>query len=113
MGERHPPLASASRLICNGANRVYNNLWLIDLYQMTGPFGNDLTPAFRQLDLVSLQLSPGRISAACPGHYNHRNRELSPRGPDFRGTVAYMDDFIRRRLVSGGTESCCADEFLN
>jgi hypothetical protein len=105
--------ASGSRPIYDGTNRVDNDFWLIDRHEMTGMFGDDLTPAFRKLDVISLQLSPCRVGAARARHNNHRNRELSARSPDLGGAFADMDDFVRGRLVSGGTESRCADESLN
>jgi hypothetical protein len=36
-----------SRDIHGRPDRAHNHVWLIDCHNVTGPFGNDLTPAFR------------------------------------------------------------------
>jgi hypothetical protein len=102
----------SSRGVHDRADRIHNDLWLIDDHNVTGLFGNDLTSAFRKRDLITLQVSPCRIGASRTGHHHHRNRELSARSPDFRRALANMDDFVCGRLVSGGTEACCARESL-
>jgi len=72
------------------ADRVHNDLWLIDDHNMTGLFGNDLTSAVRKRDVITLQLAPCRIGALRTGHDHHRNRELPARSPDFRRARAFL-----------------------
>ena len=101
-----------SRGVDDRADRVHNDLWLIDGDNVTGLFGNDLTAAFRKRGLITLQVSPPRVGASRTGHHHHRNRELPAGSSDFRRAVADMDDFVGGGLVSGGPEARCARESL-
>jgi hypothetical protein len=46
-----------SRGIHDRPDRVHNDLRLIDWHNVTGLFGNDLTSAFRNRDLITLQVA--------------------------------------------------------
>ena len=107
-GNTIPP----SRDIHDRTDRVHNDVWLIDCHNVTGPFGNDLTSAFRKRDLISLQVSPGRIGPLRTRHDHDRHLQFPPGSPDLRRALANMDDFVGGRLVSGGTEARRACESL-
>ena len=65
---------------------------------------NNLTATLRQSNLVALQVSPCRVGTSRTRHDHQRNRQLTSSAPDLCGTLPDMDDFVRGRLVSGGTE---------
>ncbi len=71
---------------------------------MAGLVRNDLAAPFRQSNLVALQVSPCLVGTSSTRHDYQRNRQLTPSAPDLCGTLLDMDDFVRGRLVSGGTE---------
>src|SRR5439155_3905233 len=72
-----------SRGVHDRADRVHNDLRLIDCHRVTRLFGSDLTSAFRKRELITLQVSPYGIGASRTRHDHHRNRELPARTPDF------------------------------
>jgi hypothetical protein len=44
----------SSRRLHDRANRIHNDLWLIDGDEVTGSLSDDLAAAFRQANLIAL-----------------------------------------------------------
>jgi len=93
-----------SRRIHDRADRLHNDPWLLKGDNMARLVRNNLTATLRQSNLVALQVSPCRVGTSCTRHDHRRNHQLTSSAPDLCRTLPDMDDFVRGRLVSGGTE---------
>jgi hypothetical protein len=76
-----------------------HGLWLAERDPVSRSFCDDLAAAFRQRDLVLLQLPPRRVAPPSGRQDDHGNVELPSRGFHFFRTLTQVGELVHGRLV--------------